>query len=127
MTSATKSHGDSKRPTKEDIENAEVAQAIGFGWQTTPLMTILAVWIGFAGWVLNFDIGYTGIVLQMQPFNHAFGHCEMVPANGTIPAQQLCELSAMQQSLSSIYILFMALGGGLSGLVSNYLGRKGAL
>ena len=90
-------------------------------------MFMLALWIGFAGWVLNFDIGYTGIVLEMQPFNRAFGKCEMVPARGPIPAHPLCELSATQQSLSSIYVLFMALGGGVSGVTSNYLGRKGAL
>ena len=94
-------------------------------------MTLLAVWVAFAGWVLNFDIGYTGIVLQMQPFNKAFGHYSYVPAmvtaKGEVPAHHLWELSATQQSLSSIYVLFMALGGGVSGITSNYLGRKGAL
>jgi SP family sugar:H+ symporter-like MFS transporter len=127
ISTTNESDANAKQPTTMEIENTENSRAASLGWQTTPLMTVFALWIGFAGWVLNFDIGYTGIVLQMLPFNNAFGHCKMVPANGTIPAHRLCKLSATQQSLSSIYVLFMALGGGLSGIVSNYLGRKGAL
>lgn len=101
----------------------------------TPLMIFFSIWIGLSGWVLNFDIGYSGTVLRMEPFNRAFGHCAMVPAQAPPGAHhghralvEVCRLSATAQSVgSSIYILFMAVGAALSGFTSHYLGRRGAI
>ena len=93
-------------------------------------MVAFAFWIGLGGWVLNFDIGYTGLLLRMPPFNKSFGHCALVPVKGG-PAGAttlLCELSATQQSLTaSIYLLFMALGAGAAGVTGSYLGRRGTI
>lgn len=103
--------------------------------RVTPFLIFFSLWIGFAGWIINFDIGYTGTVYQMQPFNKAFGRCTMVPANmlpGSPPGAQglveSCSLSATAQSVgASVPILFMGLGACLSGITGHYLGRRGAL
>ena len=92
--------------------------------QTSKLMIFLAVFVGLGGFMLNFDIGYTGAVLVMAPFNKSFGHCETRPGK----AVAVCALSATQQSVgSSIYLIFLAVGAGLSGLTSNFFGPRGAL
>lgn len=89
---------------------------------TTRLIALLSAFIGLGGFIVNFDIGYTGAVLVMSHFSAAFGSCEVEKG------MQVCELSALQQSLSSsIYLLFMALGGGISGVSAKYLGTKGAV
>lgn len=90
--------------------------------ETTFFIVLLSIFISLGGFIINFDIGYTGLVLVMTPFQAAFGSCT---ANGDM---QVCELSALQQSLSSsIYLIFMAIGGGLSGVSANYLGTKGSI
>ena len=90
---------------------------------TTTLMILLSMFIGLGGFILNFDIGYTGSVLVMAPFNKAFGHCTQHPGK-----PEVCALSATQQSVgSSIYLIFLAMGAGISGLVSNYIGPRGAV
>ena len=92
--------------------------------QTSRLMILLTVFIGLGGFMLNFDIGYTGGVLVMPPFNKSFGHCQVdLDTKATV-----CALSATQQSVgSSIYLIFLAVGAGLSGLTSNFVGPRGAL
>ena len=120
--------------TTKHVEHATLSRELTL--KVTPLMIFFASWIALSGWVLNFDIGYTGTVLRMEPFNRAFGKCSMVPARpqpghppppkGTLV--EVCVLSATAQSVgSSIYILFMGLGAALSGITSHYLGRRGAL
>ena len=90
--------------------------------RTTSLMIALSFFIGLGGFIVNFDIGYTGLVLVMAPFNKDFGSCMM--AKG----RQVCALGATQQSISSsIYLLFMALGGGAAGFSANYLGTRGSV
>lgn len=95
----------------------------------TGLMIFFSAWIGLGGFMLTFDLGYTGTVLQMAPFNRAFGHCGLQPSPD--PSQGMvesCRLSATQQSVgSSIHLIFLGLGSGFSGFSSNYLGRKGAI
>ena len=92
--------------------------------RTTGLLIALNAVIGIGGFILNFDIGYTGAVLVMEPFNRAFGTCAIAPGE-TAP---VCALSATQQSLgSSIYLIFLALGAAGSGVSSHYFGPKGAL
>lgn len=91
---------------------------------TTILMACLAMFVGLGGFILNFDIGYTGAVLVMPPFNKSFGSCTISPTTKL----SVCALSPLQQSLgSSIYLIFLAVGTALSGLSSNYVGPRGAL
>lgn len=89
-------------------------------------MKIFSIFISFGGWLVNFDLGYTGIVYQMQPFNRAYGTCANVPVagapNGT--TRYTCGLTATQQSVISIYLLFMALGALAVGFLGTFLGRK---
>ena len=90
--------------------------------KTTPLMIALSLFIGLGGFIVNFDIGYTGLVLVMPPFNESFGSCFIEKG------ARVCALTATQQSIStSIYLLFMALGGGMSGVSANYLGTRGSI
>lgn len=70
---------------------------------------------------MGFDSSYSGTVLQMKPFNDAFGSC--VERMGV----RKCELSATAQSLSSISTLFTAVGSGLSGVTTHYIGRRTTL
>lgn len=91
---------------------------------TTKLMACLAMFIGLGGFILNFDIGYTGAVLVMPPFNKSFGHCAISPTTKL----SVCALSALQQSLgSSIYLICLAVGTAFSGLSSHFVGPRGAL
>ncbi|KAL3483965.1 hypothetical protein BJX62DRAFT_244396 [Aspergillus germanicus] len=120
---AQESHVD--YPVKVDgFQHLEAIGSVPTGPSTamqhvTPLMVALSCFIAIGGFVLNFDLGYTGLVLVMQPFNKAFGSCTVV--NGV----ETCALPATGQSLaSSIYLLFMALGGALSGIVVKYLGTR---
>ena len=101
----------------------------------SPFLIFFSIWISFAGWIINFDIGYTGTVYQMQPFNKAFGNCEMIPAD-SIPGNppgvkdlvEFCSLSATAQSVGgSVHILFMGVGALLSGITGQHLGRRAAL
>lgn len=59
---------------------------------TTPLMIALSFFIGLGGFIVNFDIGYTGLVLVMEPFKKDFGSC--VIENGV----EVCSLSAPPSS-----------------------------
>lgn len=90
--------------------------------KTTTPMILLGFIIGIGGFIVNFDLGYTGLVLVMIPFKQDFGSC--IVQHGA----QVCTLSATQQSLSSsIYLLFMALGAGISGVCANFLGTRGSV
>lgn len=101
----------------------------------TPFLVFFSVWTALSGWMLNFDVGYTGTVYQMQAFNKAYGHCETIPSNATPGAPpdapgmvEYCSLSATAQSVGgSVYMLFMGLGAAISGITGHYLGRRGAL
>ena len=110
--------------TSKHAENLSTFEDIAPSPQlkTTRFMIAFSVWIGLGGWALNFDTGYTGLLLRMVPFNKSFGHCAMVPAKGE-PAGatiMLCELSATQQSVTaSIYLLFMALGAAVAGVTGS--------
>jgi sugar porter (SP) family MFS transporter len=89
--------------------------------QTTTYVTFFSVVMAFSGWMMGFDSSYSGTVLQMRPFNDAFGSC--TESMGV----QICELNATAQSLSSISTLFTAIGSGLSGVTTHYIGRRATL
>ncbi|KAJ5689450.1 mfs monosaccharide transporter protein [Penicillium macrosclerotiorum] len=90
----------------------------------TRKMFFLSVWVSFAAWIAEFDIGYAGIVLIMPSYQKAFGHCRSVHDPDTGNAIEACELSTLQQSLISLTLLFMAVGSVLAGLVGSKLGRR---
>ena len=76
---------------------------------------------------LTLETGYGGTVLQMQPYKKSFGRClmQLDPKTGT--SIEVCSQTALQQSLVSLTLIFVALGGALSGVVGNYFGRRGTI
>ena len=90
--------------------------------QVTPRMIFFVIWIALAGWMSNFDIGYSGTVLAMAPYNSAFGDtCSIVKGH------RVCKLSATQQSLGALYVIFLGVGAGLSSIITHYLGRRSTI
>jgi sugar porter (SP) family MFS transporter len=98
------------------VDNVHVTRFEGI--KTTSYMTIFALVMAFSGWMMGFDTGYSGTVLQMEPFNQAFGQCVETKAG------RICRLGATQQSVSSISQIFTGLGSALAGITASYLGRK---
>lgn len=92
-----------------------------FDEDTTWHMIIFASWIGLLGWLANFDAAFGGIVLLMGPYQKSFGNCRVDAEAG---GAEVCSLTALQQSLIQLTLLFMALGGGLTGVVGGYIGRR---
>ena len=102
---------------KENIEFVEdrvgdekTLNAIHLHLRTTKFVIFFSLWIGLGGWLLNFDLGYTGTVLRMEPFNRSFGHCGKVPNPETGALETVCALSAIEQSMVNIYTIFLAIG-----------------
>ncbi|RVX68269.1 hypothetical protein B0A52_07272 [Exophiala mesophila] len=90
----------------------------------TKRMMLLGLYVGLTGWMYNFDLGYSGIVLQMMPFKEAFGRRGPIrtPAGEVV---QEYYLTPLEQSLVSVAILFIAMGGALAGPLGQYTGRRG--
>lgn len=103
----------------EYVDNIHINQPLRV--KTTSYMTLFALVMAFSGWMLGFDIGYSGTVMQMKSFNRAFGHCVETPTG------KICHLGATQQSIGSISFLFSGIGSAISGITANYLGRKWGL
>ncbi|KAI5458347.1 general substrate transporter [Mariannaea sp. PMI_226] len=119
--------GDIPQGEKHDIDHVELVEnhhvAAGSPLhKTTWIIVVLGFYTGLAGFLVNFDLQYTGYVLVMQAFNRDFGHC--VTEHGV----ETCKLTATEQSLSSsIYLLFMAVGALMSGFTANYLGTRSSV
>lgn len=116
-----------KPTTPTHLEDASVVLSPNSNFQlgslgATRTMIILSIWISLTAWLSLFDFSYGGIVLAMDPFKKAFGHCQSRES-----LDDICELSAIQQSLVSVTSIFMALGGGFGGLVATYIGRRGTV
>lgn len=94
---------------------------------STAPMIWLSLWVSFAAWIANFDNGFSGTVLIMPSYRRAFGTCSQVldPASGK--AFEQCSITPLQQSLVSLNFLFIAVGGGISGLSGRYIGRRGSI
>ncbi|KAK5046903.1 hypothetical protein LTR84_007257 [Exophiala bonariae] len=94
--------------------------------KTTLFQVVFSMFVGISGWMYNFDLGFSGVVLLMQPYNRAYGHCVPMPdgKGGTI---ERCALSATQQSLISLSIIFIGVGSAIGGHVGHYLGRRGTI
>ena len=94
--------------------------------RTTLRMIVFAFWIGFFGWLANFDAAFGGIVLLMDSYKKSFGSCTV---DKTVEGRSVetCTLTALQQSLIQVTLLFMAVGGFTSGLAGGYIGRRGTV
>ena len=114
--------------TGED-EHADIAPStVATNQKTTKYAIFFSFWIAWGAWICNFDTAYTGTVMAMQPFNDAFGVCSMIPNPATGQMVKTCLLTATQQSLNtSIYTLFIALGGLVSTVTGRHLGRRGSI
>ncbi|KAK5046475.1 hypothetical protein LTR84_008278 [Exophiala bonariae] len=92
----------------------------------TKCMILFACYISISAMIYNFDLGYSGIVLLMQPFNAAFATCRPTQtADGATITK--CTLTALEQGLTSLSILFIGLGATIGGFIGNYLGRRGTI
>ncbi|KAJ5512680.1 hypothetical protein N7463_002232 [Penicillium fimorum] len=91
---------------------------------TTGSMLRLTLWVSFTAWISNFDNGYAGTVLIMPSYKRSFGSCEQVLDPNTYDNIQHCSLTPLQQSLISLNFLFVAIGGGISGVAGQYIGRR---
>ena len=88
----------------------------------TPYLIAFAGVVGFVPWMVNFDGGFSGVVLAMPSFNSAFGsECKDTPAGRS------CMLTATEQSLLAIPYLFQAIGGALAGILGAFVGRRVAI
>ncbi|KIV92368.1 hypothetical protein PV10_03676 [Exophiala mesophila] len=89
-------------------------------------MIFLGIYVGMAGWMYNFDLGYSGVVLLMNPFKQAFGsYGPILTSNGEIVNGY--SLTDLQQSLVSITVLFIGLGSALASVFGQYTGRRGTI
>lgn len=94
--------------------------------KVTTTILLFSAFISVSAAIANFDNNYGGTVLQMKPFNTAFGHCDNVPGpTGTLI--EVCRISALQQSLVSLTSLFTAVGSMLSSISGTYIGRRGTI
>ncbi|KAI1339814.1 general substrate transporter [Xylariaceae sp. FL0016] len=110
---------------KTDFNHSERASPVtthaAMPQKTTRYSILFAMSIGMFGWLANFDLAFGGIVILMPSYQRAFGSCV------TTPDGETCSLTALQQSLVQLTVLFMAVGAGISGIIGNYLGRRGTL
>ena len=130
-TKSSMDHVEEVRQAQPDVQKTELddreARLLNKNQKTTRYMVVFAVWLAFTAWIWNFDASYGGVVLIMPTFNRDFGTCQMVPIDHAGHVEEVCLLSATQQSLVSLTYLFGALGGGISSLTGTYLGRRGTL
>ena len=63
----------------------------------------------------------------MAPYKRSFGRCRIQLNPTTGKEGQVCQQTALQQGLVSLTLLFISLGGGISGVVGNYFGRRGTI
>ncbi|KAH7007562.1 general substrate transporter [Ilyonectria destructans] len=89
-------------------------------------MVVFAFSVGLFGWLANFDQAFGGIVLLMPAFKKSFGTCADVASDSGTTMEE-CSLTALQQSLVQLSILFMSVGGVASGFTSHRIGRRGTL
>lgn len=63
----------------------------------------------------------------MQSYRKSFGRCAPKTDPQTGITAVVCSQTALQQGLVSLTLLFIALGGAISGPVGNYLGHRGTI
>ncbi|KAK5207548.1 hypothetical protein LTR72_007196 [Exophiala xenobiotica] len=110
------------------VEDAPSATAyVPSDQKVTKQMIFFSAYIALAGWIFNFDLGFGGTVLQMAAYRKSFGHCAAKTDAQTGITAVVCSQTALQQGLVSLTLLFIALGGLLSGVVGKYWGRRGTI
>src|ERR1700761_4474586 len=111
-----------QKPAGNNFEQASTLASRALSDQkTTKTMLLFSIWISFAGWIANFDLGYQGAVLIMPSYGRAFGHCQQVTDPVTGDVVEHCALSALQTSLTSVSMLFFAVGAALAGYLGTWL------
>ena len=116
--------------------------------RTTKQMIWISLYVALAGWIFNFDLGeqnpyhslprvrfdanmtvkgFGGAVLQMPSYRKSFGHCDPKTDPQTGMTAVTCTQTALQQSLVALTLLFVGLGGAVSGCSGHYLGRRGTI
>ena len=63
----------------------------------------------------------------MTSYKRSFGRCKIAPNPVTGIRGPVCQQTALQQALVSLTLIFIALGGGISGIVGNHFGRRGTI
>ncbi len=63
----------------------------------------------------------------MTSYKRSFGRCRIAPNPVTGIRGPVCQQTALQQALVSLTLIFIALGGGISGIVGNHFGRRGTI
>lgn len=105
------------------VEDRDVS-ASGTTLPTTARVMFFAVFVGLGGWLLNFDLTYSGTVLQMNAFKSSFGHCSAESVSNASSTELVCTVTALQQSLTNLSSLFIGLGALSSGFLGSWLGRR---
>ena len=121
------------KPEATTFEQLEVGARQGYNAgsaapreKVTRTVLLFSAFIAISATIGNFDNNYGGTVLQMVPFNTAFGPCHEVPGpEGNLI--KTCKITALQQSLVSLTSLFTALGSMLSSVTGNFVGRRGTI
>lgn len=119
----TQSHAPETQATLQELRESPQHE---FTQRTTPYMVVFSIWVAMFAWLANFDAAFGGIVLIMDPYIKAFGTCEStMAADGSVT--ETCSISSLKKSLIQLTVLFMSLGGALSAVIGDYLGRRGTL
>src|SRR4051812_23729152 len=84
------------------VEHDENPNRLHATLKTTKRIILFSFWIALSGWMVNFDLGYGGTVLQMASFRSTFGHCSEVRNPQTGDTHRACSLSAIEQSIVSL-------------------------
>lgn len=117
-----------KEMAAEHIETE--AHSRGSGLQTekvTRTVLLFAVFIFVSATIVSFDLGYSGTVLLMRPFNTAFGPCQEMPGPDGTTMIEVCMLTPLQQSLTSLTQLFIGVGCLCTAITGHYIGRRGTI
>lgn len=63
----------------------------------------------------------------MEAYRRSFGHCAIQTDPVTGRSAEVCRQTALEQGLVSLTLIFVALGGGMSGVVGTHFGRRGTI
>ena len=111
---------------KGEGEDEASARILNNSQGTTHFMAFFALWLVLTTMIWSFDSSYGGVVLVMPTFNRDFGKCHTSPI-APDGSKQLCALSPLQQSLTSLSNLFGALGSLTAGIAGPKVGRRGTM
>ena len=112
------------RSSQNDGRNDEFsARILNNSQRTTSFTVIFVLWLALTAMIWTFDSVYAGVVLVMPAFNRDFGTCKIASAVPGHP-EEVCAISALQQSLNSLSYVFAGLGSITAGFVGTKAGRR---